>query len=173
MKRSLVFSFLGAALLAVLPNLTLASPTQDDRLVVAANNAPLMRGHSTLATLPAGHPFQVIRRDGNWVGTRTTINGRTVSGWLWQGQVTTPQRFAQRQSARRFSYQPAAPVRRFSYVPGAATAYQGPNPYATSTLPPDMRDYVTGGVRSGSPLIIGATKYGPSYWRADRKIIGY
>jgi hypothetical protein len=164
MKSFFTLGVLGAGLLAMMPAASLAG-TSDKQMVVATANAPVMRGHSTLATLPAGHRFQVIRREGSWVGTRTTINGRTVSGWLWKGNVTTPEQFAQRTAARRFSYGPA--------VPGADRPNRGPYPYATNTLPPDMRDYVTGGVRSGSPLIFGATTYGRMYWRADRKIIGY
>lgn len=172
-----------------------------DQLVVAAQNAPLMRGNSTLARLPAGQRFEVIRTQGNWVGTRANVNGRNVSGWLWRGNVATPQQFAYRQQQlRRYSYipltepmmptvpelyartfpQPVGPpvtINRRTMVaeavPGASTPNRGPDPYARNVLWPDMGDYVTGGVRSGSPLIMGATTYGPQYWRADRKIIGY
>lgn len=150
------------------------------QMVVTAQGAPMMRGRNTLAILPAGHHFDVLRTEGNWVGTRTRINGRAVSGWLWHQQVTTPERFAQMSrgapAARRYSYQPGTSVRRYSYapaIPGASTPWRGPYPYATNTLSPDSRDYITGGVRSGSPLIMGATRYGTNYWRADRKIIGY
>ncbi|HWB09858.1 MAG TPA: hypothetical protein VG826_11550 [Pirellulales bacterium] len=173
MKRFLTLGVLGAGLL-VLPSLSLAD-TQDQQMVVSRAGAPVMRGHSTLATLPAGHRFQVIRREGPWVGTRTTIKGQTVSGWLWQGHVSTPQQFAQRSAARRYSNQPGTATRRYSYVPGVPGAdrpYKGPYPYARPYLWPDSGDYITGGVRSGSPLIMGATQYGRSYWRADRKIIG-
>ena len=178
MKRFVVFGLLaGGMLTTVLVSSGLADTAKSEQMVVATPNAPLMRGSSTLATLPAGQRFDVLRTQGNWIGARTTVNGRTVNGWLWRGQVTTPQQFAARpQAAGRYSYQPGMAVRRYSYapaVPGAATPYRGPYPYATNTLPPDMRDYVTGGLRSGSPLIMGATRYGPSYWRADRKIIGY
>ena len=175
MKRLLTLGVVGAGLLAVVPAVSLAD-TQGNEMVVSREGAPVMRGRSTLATLPAGHGFQVIRREGPWVGTRTNLNGRTVSGWLWQGNVTTSQQFAQRPTAARYSYQPGIPIRRYSYVPsvpGAATPYRGPYPYAMPYLWPAMRDYVTGGVRSDSPLIIGATRYGRDYWRADRKIIGY
>jgi hypothetical protein len=132
---------------------------------------------------PAGHRFNVLRTEGNWVGTLTNVNGREVSGWLWRGQVATPQQFATRQRAPRYSYQPGTAfypgtaVRRYSFapaIPGAATPYRGPYPYRTNTLPQGMAgDYITGGLRSDSPLIMGATKYGRNYWRADRKIIGY
>jgi hypothetical protein len=175
MKRFLTL-VLGTGLLAtMMPAISLAGTT-NDQMVVGRANAPLMLGRSTLATLPAGHRFDVIRREGSWVGTQTTVNGRTVSGWLWQGYVTTPEQFAQRATARRYSYQPGTPIRRYSYapaVPGAERPMKGPQPYARPYLWPDMGDYVTGGVRSGSPLIMGATTYGRNYWRADRKIIGY
>jgi hypothetical protein len=146
MKRFLTLGVLGAGLLAVMPAVSLAD-TQGHEMVVAQAGAPVMRGRSTLATLPAGHRFQIIRREGRWVGTRTTINGRTVSGWLWQGNVTTPQQFAQRSAARRYSYQPGTPIQRYSYAPAV------------------------GG--TDRPLVMGATEYGPRYWRADRKITGY
>lgn len=137
-----------------------------DQVVVTANSAPLMRGMSTLAYVPAGSRMQVIRVEGPWVGTAVTVNGRRVGGWLWNGQLATSQELAARSgSTRRYSFQPAAPA--------LGDPYRGPYPYATNTLPPDMRDYVTGGLRSSSPLIMGATKYGSNYWRADRKIIGY
>jgi hypothetical protein len=174
MRRFAKYGALGAGLVATI--LATAGLAQTTEMVVTANNAPLMRGNSTLATLPAGQRVPVLRREGRWVGTRTLINGKTVGGWLWQGQVATPQQFAQRTAPRRYSYQPSPAVRRYSYVPavpGAATPSRGPYPYALPYLWPESRDYVTGGVRSGSPLIMGATKYGPQYWRADRKIIGY
>lgn len=173
MKRVLTIGVLG--LLAVMPAISLAA-TPGQEMVVAQSGARMMRGRSTLATLPAGHRFEVIRREGSWVGTRTTVNGRTVSGWLWQGNVTTPQQFAQRPTTGRYSYQPGTSIRRYSYVPavpGAERPYRGPEPYARPTLWPAMGDYVTGGVRSGSPLIMGATQFGRNYLRADRKIIGY
>jgi hypothetical protein len=178
MKR-FVAGVLGVTLSATaLTGAALADAKKGEQMVVASRSAPLMRGSSTLATLPAGHRFNVIRTEGNWVGTRTSLNGRAVSGWLWRGQVATPQQFAARQqAARRYSYQPGTTVRRYSFapaVPGAATPYRGPYPYATNTLPQGMGgDYITGGLRSDSPLIMGATKYGRNYWRADRKIIGY
>jgi hypothetical protein len=172
MKRLFTLGALGAGLLVLMPAVSQAD-TQGQQMVVARAGAPMMRGRSTLATLPAGHRFQVIRREGPWVGTRTTINGKTVSGWLWQGYVSTPQRFAQRSTTGRYSYQPG--TRRYSYVPGipgAERPYKGPYPYARPYLWPDRGDYITGGVRAGSPLIMGATQYGRNYWRADRKIIG-
>ncbi|HET6878831.1 MAG TPA: hypothetical protein VFI31_01600 [Pirellulales bacterium] len=178
MKRFVVAA-LGVALSVTgLAGVTLADVKKGEQMVVASRNAPVMRGHSTLATLPAGHRFNVLRTEGNWVGTKTNVGGREVSGWLWRGQVATPQQFAaRRQAARRYSYQPGTTYRRYSFapaVPGAATPYRGPYPYATNTLPRGMGgDYITGGMRSDSPLIMGATRYGQNYWRADRKIIGY
>lgn len=174
MKRFVKYGVVGAGLLATM--LASAGVAQTTEMVVAANNAPLMRGNSTLATLPAGQRVPVLRREGAWIGTRAIVNGRAIGGWLWQDQVATPQQFAQRAAPRRYSYQPAPGVRRYSYmpaVPGAATPWRGPYPYALPYLWPDSRDYVTGGVRSGSPLVMGATRYGRQYWRADRKIIGY
>lgn len=202
MKRFVAVGLLaGLVVTATAAGSSAAEFAKGDQLVVAAQNAPLMRGTSTLARLPAGQRFEVIRTEGNWVGTRATVNGRAVSGWLWRGYVATPRQFAYRQEMlRRYSYipmtEPAMPTvpelyaRTFPQplvppvtvnsrtmvaeaVPGASTPYRGPDPYARNVLWPDMGDYVTGGVRSGSPVIIGATMYGRNYWRADRKIIGY
>lgn len=170
MKRFLVGVMGVGALTSLLAASAVAAGTAqcaaDDQVVVTAESAPLMRGGATLAYVPAGSRLQVIRIEGPWVGTAVTVNGRRVGGWLWNGQLATPRELAARSApTRRYSYQPAAPA--------LGDPYRGPYPYATNTLPPDMRDYVTGGMRSGSPLIMGATKYGRNYWRADRKIIGY
>lgn len=137
------------------------------QVVVDAGATSLMRGRQTLATLGRGQKLQVLQIQGPWVGTVIQANGRAIGGWVWHEQVTTPERFAARRPAtRRFSYQPTPSME--SPLPRS-----GPYPYATNVLPPDMRDYYTGGLRSGSPLIMGATRYGRNYWRADRKIIGY
>lgn len=69
MKRFLIFAISSAVPLALLPHVGLGSTTKNDQMVVAVNNARLMCGNSTLATLPAGHHFDVIRRQGAWVGT--------------------------------------------------------------------------------------------------------
>lgn len=137
-----------------------------DEVVVTGGTA-LMRGTRTLATLSRGQRLKVLQVEGPWVGAAVTVNGRPVPGWVWHRRVTMPERFvAARPPVRRYSYQPA-PARE-SLGPRS-----GPYPYATNVLPPDMGDYYTGGLRSGSPLIMGATRYGRNYWRADRKIIGY
>ncbi|HJT36635.1 MAG TPA: hypothetical protein VJ783_31720 [Pirellulales bacterium] len=158
---------------------TMAVPTGDVRasermairpgaqVVVNDAAASLMRGRRILATFARGQQLEVLQVAGPWVGTAVTINGRRTGGWVWRGQLTTPERFAAGPS----------PLRRYSYAPAQAMESplprSGPYPYATNVLPPDMRDYYTGGLRSGSPLIMGATRYGRNYWRADRKIIGY
>lgn len=137
------------------------------QVVVNDAAASLMRGRRVLATFARGQRLEVLQVAGPWVGTAVMINGRRTGGWVWRGRLTTPERFA----AGR------PPVRRYSYAPAQAMESplprSGPYPYATNVLPPDMRDYYTGGMRSGSPLIMGATRYGRNYWRADRKIIGY
>src|SRR5690348_12659387 len=81
------YGVLAAGLLATI--FARAGLAQTTEMVVTAHNAPLMRGNSTLATLPAGQRVPVLRREGPWIGTRATINGRAIGGWLWQGQVAT------------------------------------------------------------------------------------
>lgn len=167
MKRSFAIHLLAMGLLvSMFSGLAQAGTNSAAQTVVTTQSAPLMRGSTILGRLPAGYRLDVLRTAGPWLGTRATMNGRTVSGWVWQGHIAPPQVATRAPSVRRYSYAPAL-------VPGAATPWRGPYPYATNTLPPDMRDYVTGGLRSGSPLIMGATRYGRNYWRADRKIIGY
>lgn len=161
MKQFVVVVLAGGLSLAALADAARAEVKQGESMVVASGNAPLMRGWSTLARLPAGHRIDVLRTEGNWIGTRTKVNGREVSGWLWRGQVATPQQFAQRQSTRRYSYQPGTSVRRYSAMPGTAMPSRG-----------FSGRYYGGGNNSGS-FIMGETQYGPSYWRADRKISGY
>lgn len=121
-----------------------------DQVVVAQANTPLMRGHNTLGTFSRGQQLSVLKTEGDWIGTRAVVNGQTVAGWVHQGQLITPPQYAQRRTVRRS----------YSYQPGMATGNYG---------------YSNGGSRSSSNrgLIMGATPYGPSYWRADRKIKGY
>lgn len=128
----------------------------NDEFIVASRHAPLMRGDSTLATLNQGQRLKVLKVEGPWVGTAVTRNGQKIGGWVWAGQAATPQQYA----ALRRS------VRRYSYSPTPSYSYGG--------------SYGGGGMRGVRPnqesprrLIMGATPYGPSYWRADRKIIGY
>lgn len=122
-----------------------------DQFVVAQEGAPLMRGWQTLATLAQGQRLNVLQTEGDWIGTSIVVNGRAVGGWLHKRQLATPAQYAQRRTTRRaYSYQPAQP---------------------TGGYPSTNRGY------SPSPqnrrLIMGATPYGPSYWRADRKVTGY
>lgn len=159
---------LAAAVVMVLAhaNAAAAAPQTGRQVVVSVSRAPLMRGSQTLATVAYGQRLNVIEMQGQWVGTSVIRNGRRIAGWIWNGQTSLPDQFAARQAVRRYSYQP---------IPGAG-GYMGgayPNPYATNVLPPNMGDYNVGGVRSSSPLMMGETPYGRSYWRADRKVIGY
>lgn len=128
-----------------------------DTFVVAQAGVPLMRGSNTLATLSQGQRLNVLRTEGDWVGTSTVVNGQTVAGWVYKRQIATPEQYAQRRTTRRsYSYQPATPGN-YSYP---SRGYSSPS-----------RGY-SGSSRSGG-FIMGLTPYGPSYWRADRKIAGY
>jgi hypothetical protein len=119
-----------------------------DEFVVAQQGAPLMRGTNTLATLSQGQRFKVLRTEGDWVGTSAELNGQTIYGWVHKQQVATPGQYAQRRTTRRYSVQPGT----------AAENYPAPT-YSRRTAEPRF--------------IMGHTPYGPSYWRADRKIAGY
>jgi hypothetical protein len=122
-----------------------------DAFVVTQAAAPLMRGPDTLATLSQGQRLNVLRTEGDWVGTSAMVNGRTITGWVHRRQVTTPTQYAQRRTTRRS----------YSYQPGPATGgYSSPR-----------RGYSNSSTNRG--FIMGQTPYGPSYWRADRKIAGY
>lgn len=123
-----------------------------DEAVVNHATTPLKIGHETLATLAHGQRFKIIEVQGPWLGTRVTVGDGERLGWIWRESVTTPQQFAAQ--PRR--------VRRYSYAPSEVLA----QPRAS---------YSRGGSSSSSsePFIMGATPYGPRYWRADRKIMGY
>ncbi|HQU42489.1 MAG TPA: hypothetical protein PK867_06735, partial [Pirellulales bacterium] len=108
-------------------------------ITVANEGAPLMRGWHTLATLSQGQRLKVLKTEGNWIGTSTSVNGRRVSGWVWNRHVATPSQQAKRRTAQR----------RYSYQPGAMlTPYR--HQYSTSPLD---------GVRAGRRLIMGVTPY--------------
>ncbi|HVA46878.1 MAG TPA: hypothetical protein VNH11_10975 [Pirellulales bacterium] len=120
---------------------------------MANEGTPLMRGWHTLAALSQGQRLKVLKMEGNWVGTSATVNGRRISGWAWNRQVATPSQYARRwTSQRRYSYQPSAMLIPYRHR------------YSTSPLDE---------ARAGRRLIMGVTPYGPAYWRADRKIVGY
>ena len=146
-----------AALLFVMLAVTAPSNAAEavekgDQVVVTLPNAPLMRGWDTLATLSQGQRLNVLERRGDWVGTSTVVNGKTVTGWVRDGQVATPSQYAaQRRTRRSYSYQPSPTV-------------------ASPTV--TARRY-SGSSSNNNGFIMGATPYGPSYWRADRKIKGY
>ncbi|MGH8162664.1 MAG: hypothetical protein ACRESR_11110, partial [Gammaproteobacteria bacterium] len=99
--------------------------------------------------------------EGDWVGTSAVANGRTISGWVYRPQIATPAQYAQRRATRR----------RYSYQPGAMPSGSAYGGYSNPG-----RSYSNGGSSrssSNNGLIMGLTPYGPSYWRADRKISGY
>lgn len=121
-----------------------------DEFIVARQGAPLMRGSNTLATLPQGERFKVLRTEGDWVGTSAALNGETIYGWVHKQQVATPAQYAQRRTMRRYSVQPGT----------AAESYPAQPARRSSAVE--------------RKFIMGHTPYGPpSYWRADRKIMGY
>jgi hypothetical protein len=125
---------------------TAANPFRPGDEIVATATTNLMRGNSALATVQEGQALQVLKVEGPWVGTAVTVNGQKTGGWLWSKQVASPRQYrAMRQDVRRYSYQPA-PVYQGTYV-GQPTYTQ--------------------------PFVMGETRYSRSYWRADRKIVGY
>ncbi|HVX11307.1 MAG TPA: hypothetical protein VHC22_09020 [Pirellulales bacterium] len=157
-SRSKFQTVLAAAILiapwASAPVLAADAFRPGDSFVVAQAGAPLMSGRQTLATLSQGQRLSVLRTEGDWVGTTAVVNGKSITGWVHQRQVTTPAQYAQRQTTRR----------RYSYQAGSD---QGGG-YASPS-----RNYSRSSSSSGGRLIMGVTPYGPSYWRADRKIKGY
>lgn len=157
MKYSLnKLSILGVAFLLVAAfsppsTVSAAEFRSGDQFVVAQQGTPLKRGSETLATLSQGQRLKVLEADGEWVGTSTVVNGRTVTGWVYKRQVATPADYAARRMTRRsYSYQPSAP----------ASGYSPPSRSSARAS-------------SNGQFIMGLTPYGRSYWRADRKISGY
>ena len=55
---------------------------QGDQVVVKQSGTPLKRGTQTLATLSQGQRMNVLRTEGEWVGTTAVVNGETVGGWI-------------------------------------------------------------------------------------------
>lgn len=145
-------ALLFAALAMTAPSNAAEAVEKGDQVIVTLPNAPLMRGWDTLATLSQGQRLNVLERRGDWVGTSTVVNGKTVTGWVRDGQVATPSQYAaQRRTRRSYSYQPSATV----------------------ASPPVTTRRYSGSSSNNNGFIMGATPYGPSYWRADRKIKGY
>ncbi|HWB08003.1 MAG TPA: hypothetical protein VG826_02075 [Pirellulales bacterium] len=125
-----------------------------EAFIVAQQSTPLMRGTETLATLSQGQRLSVLAAEGDWLGTSVVVNGQTVGGWIHKRQAATPTQYAQRMTTRRrYSYQSDA-AEGGGYVGGGYS-----RGYSRSS--------------SGERFIMGHTPYGPSYWRADRKIKGY
>jgi hypothetical protein len=88
----------------------------NDSFVVTQSGTRLMRGDSTLATLPRGQMLQVLKVDGSWIGTAVIVDGRKLAGWVWAGQAASPEQYR--------ATQPSAP-RRYSLTPTPG-ANQGP-----------------------------------------------
>lgn len=162
----LLLTGLVAGLVGVVASEASAAPPNpfkpNDSFVVTYNQAPLMRGYSTLASLRQGTTLNVLKVEGPWVGTVVTVNGKKVGGWVWAGQTATPQRYAamQRNARRRYSFAPAPSYGVMGGYSTSGSYYGG----ASGVLPNQ---------ESLNRLEMGFTPYGPSYWRADRKIIGY
>ncbi len=135
----------------------------NDEFIVASRSTPLMRGHSTLATLNQGQRLRVLQVEGPWVGTAVTQNGSKVGGWVWAGQAATPQQYSamRRSAARRYSF---APTPSYSYG-GGSYGSGASGSYGTRGVLPNQE--------SPNRLRMGSTPYGRSYSRADRKIMGY
>jgi len=80
---------------------------------VAANiqGARLMLGRETLTALAKGQKFKVEKIQGNWVEGTVEVGGKPITGWVWAEQVTLRERdgraIAQRESTRRYSYEPS------------------------------------------------------------------
>ncbi|MGH7192401.1 MAG: hypothetical protein ACREJM_02585, partial [Candidatus Saccharimonadales bacterium] len=124
-----------------------------DEAVVSENGTPLKIGNDTLVTLPRGQRFQVIEVKGSWIGGSVSVDGHDWLGWVWSERALSPRQFAaQPRRTRRYSFDPS------------------------ERLSQPRAVYSRGGASSSSssqPFIMGATPYGPRYWRADRKITGY
>lgn len=154
MKLSFVRSFIRVAVAALLMECLSHSVVADDEfrvgetIVIAHAKVELKRGAETVATVLDGQRLKILQTNGEWLGTSTTVNGRTVTGWVQKRQVLTPARYAERRTTqRRSSYQPTSPGA------GTSTANRGAS-------------------RSQSKRFMMGQQYGSSNWRADRKVSG-
>lgn len=121
-----------------------------ESFVVAQQGTPLMIGSNTLARLSQGQRLNVLQAQGNWLGTSAVVNGRSVSGWIHKTHVATPTQYAQRRTVRRS----------YSFQPGRG--WGGSSSSSQNHARP-LHD----------KFFMGQMPYGPAYWRADRKIVGY
>ncbi|MFW6161844.1 MAG: hypothetical protein ACODAJ_03690 [Planctomycetota bacterium] len=53
-----------------------------DKIIVKAKRAKLMRGKTVLGRVPRGATLTVRKVQGDWLGVKPTIRGKTIFGWL-------------------------------------------------------------------------------------------
>jgi hypothetical protein len=78
-----------------------------DRVIVTAPQARLMRGSETVATAKRGQELEVLKVEGNWIGTTVESAGESIGGWVWFRQVA-PADSAQAQQSLRRRFEPRA-----------------------------------------------------------------
>ena len=90
-----------------------------DSVVVTSPRATLRVGRVDLARLPVGTRLEAIKVEGAWVGAAIEVEGKRITGWVWNPLVTAaPAGDVTMEStpSRRYSYE-APSNRRYSYEP--------------------------------------------------------
>jgi hypothetical protein len=105
-----------------------------DRVTVTAPRAPLMRGQQTVGMVRRGQELEVLKVEGNWIGTTADFRDRQVGGWIWFRQVAPAEgELAQRATRRRFSFEPEGTAR--APAPAPRTQTQRPAEPRTARQP--------------------------------------
>lgn len=118
-----------------------------ERVIVTTPQARLMRGEQTVATAARGQALQVLKVEGNWIGTSVATPRGPVGGWIWFRQVAPEgSSLAQQAIRRRFSFEPeeggmapAPAQRRFSYTPDRGRTDRTPSYFLPKTDPRRFR----------------------------------
>ncbi|MCA9147378.1 MAG: hypothetical protein KDB05_31590 [Planctomycetales bacterium] len=60
---------------------------EGDNVVVTADQASLKSGHRTIGVAKKGQKLVVQRVEGPWLRTKIEVDGKTISGWVWNQHV--------------------------------------------------------------------------------------
>ena len=108
-------------------------------------SARLMLGQQTVATVARGQELPVLKVEGNWIGTKVEVAGKSVAGWIWLRQVApSGTSLAQQSIQRRFSFEPdgelmAPAPRSYSYSPPRSSGARTPSYMLPKTDPNRFR----------------------------------
>ena len=117
-------------------NVTGISP--GEMVTVTPQETRLMRGDETLARLPRGQTFEVLRVLDGWLGARVEIDDEVKVGWVWHRHVRPSTGQPDEPEATQGAY------RRYSYEPRVVEPLMGRRPASSAAgqrrpTPPEVR----------------------------------